>query len=504
MQGVKRLNQTHFGKTIVKNTLFNLLGYGIPLIFAIVFIPPLIKNLGDEKYGILNLAWIIIGYFSFFDFGIGKSLTKIVAEKIGIGCNEEIPSLFWTSLSVMLFISIIVMIVSILFVPTLVTKLLNISKNYQHESVQIFYALAYSIPIVATTVALRGVLEAYQKFGFTNSVRVFLGISTFVTPVIVFSFTGSLFWIVIVMILVRIIVWLMYLWYCFQINENLKNKIQIDLNAIRPVLKFSIWITVSNVIGPIILYSDRLLIGSLISASAITYYATPYEMVTKLLLISGALTGVLFPIFSTSFVSDQAVSKKILLKGIKFIFLFLYPIVLLLVSFAFEIMKLWLNYKFAMNSYQILQFLAVGILMNSLSSLPNNYFQGIGKPKIPTIINLIELPFYLLLMWFAITTAGIKGAAFAYLLAATVDALLMYSIAYKKFNFFFDSRTSLLSFCVLLLSLVVPFFINGIIIKIVYAATLLIVYVIFGWLYFLVAEEKYFFLSKLRLKNFSA
>lgn len=500
MQESKNLNQVYHGRTIAKNTLFNLFGYGIPLVFALILIPPLIRNLGDERYGILNLAWIIIGYFSFFDFGLGKGLTKIIAEKIGLNRTEEIPRLFWTSLFLMLVISIVIMIGVVFLIPTLITKFFNISQNFQHESLRTFYALAFSIPIVATTVALRGVLEAYQKFGFTNLVRIFLGISTFLTPLIVFILTQSLFWIVVVMIFIRVIVWMMYFWYCLQVNKNIKNEFQIDFKAIKPILKFSIWITLSNIIGPIILYSDRFLIGALISASAITYYATPYEMVTKLLLISGALTGVLFPIFSTSFFNDHTISKNILLKGIKFIFLVLYPIVLLLVTFAFEMMKLWLGYKFAINSSQILQFLAIGILMNSLSSIPNNYFQGVGKPKIPTLINLVELPFYLLLMWFAIETNGIKGAASAYLFAAIIDTAVMYIFANKIFAVNFDSRLSLFSFCVMMIGLLVPFFINDIYLKVIYATGLLLGFLIMAWVFFLTKNEKFFFISKLRMK----
>jgi O-antigen/teichoic acid export membrane protein len=94
------------GRHVAKNTVYNLLGYGIPLVFAVILIPPLINELGEEKFGILSLIWMVIGYFSFFDFGIASSLTKIVSEKIGANKNEDIPGIFWLSLVLMLGLTV--------------------------------------------------------------------------------------------------------------------------------------------------------------------------------------------------------------------------------------------------------------------------------------------------------------------------------------------------------------------------------------------------------------
>ena len=70
------------GRLIARNTFYNLLGYGIPLIFALVLIPPLISKLGTERFGVLNLIWMVVGYFSFFDFGFGKGWIKSIRPDI--------------------------------------------------------------------------------------------------------------------------------------------------------------------------------------------------------------------------------------------------------------------------------------------------------------------------------------------------------------------------------------------------------------------------------------
>ena len=491
------INTGFSGKSIAKNTVYNLLGYGVPIIAALIFIPVLVNGLGAEKFGLLNLAWMIIGYFSFFDFGIGKGLTKIVAEKISSDQSDQIPVLFWTSIVLMLLVSLFLATLLLFFVPYFVSHF-SVSQNLQQETINTFYVLCLSIPIVATTAGLRGVLEAYLKFGTINVVRIVLGLLTFLGPIVCLIFTNSLFWIVVLLVLIRVLIWLWYLQLCIRTNPRIKSKGVLDFKSIKPVIKFSAWISLVNVIGPVILYSDRFIIGILISATAISYYAVSYEIVSKLLLISGALVGVLFPVFSASYFSNPEVSKKIFLRGIKFIFLIIYPIVFLMVIFAFEGMGLWLGEKFADNSALVLQLLAIGILFNSISSIPNNFFQGTGKPKIPALINLIELPFYLLAMWLMIKHWGIQGAAITYMIAAAADTLIMYAVARNKFKITFGSVSNFLIFFLMIIILFVPFFINSLQYKIIFALIILSLFVIVGWKHFLTVEEKLFFKSRFR------
>jgi O-antigen/teichoic acid export membrane protein len=393
-------NKLFSGNVVARNTLYNLLGYGIPLIFAILLIPMLVKGLGEEKFGILNLAWVVIGYFSFLDFGIGKSLTKIIAEKIGLEQYFQIPGFFWTSIIVMFVISLIVTILLIIITPVLINDVLKISDNLKPEAINTFYALSLSIPLVTTTAGLRGFLEAYQKFGMINIFRTFLGIFTFAMPVLVLIFTNNLLLIIISLVLIRIIVWVMYFIECLKTNHQIRKEFRISFELMKQVLKLSGWITVSNIVGPLFIYLDRFFIGAIITVAAITYYATPFEVITKLLLIPGALVAVLFPMFSQSYYKNPQYSKTLFKKGVKFIYLFLYPIILLIMTFAYEAMNAWMGLEFADNSSLILQLLSFGVLLNSLAYIPFHYLQGIGKPDIPAKINLLELPFYLLAAWF--------------------------------------------------------------------------------------------------------
>ncbi|NIP58771.1 MAG: flippase, partial [Gemmatimonadetes bacterium] len=43
-------------------------------------------------------AWVVIGYFSLFDLGIGRSLTQLVSDRLGTDREEEVAPLARTGL----------------------------------------------------------------------------------------------------------------------------------------------------------------------------------------------------------------------------------------------------------------------------------------------------------------------------------------------------------------------------------------------------------------------
>ena len=71
------------GRSLAGNTLWNLFGNCFPVVVAVVCLPMLKRGLGTERLGIISLAWVVIGYFSLFDLGLSRALTKLVAERIG-------------------------------------------------------------------------------------------------------------------------------------------------------------------------------------------------------------------------------------------------------------------------------------------------------------------------------------------------------------------------------------------------------------------------------------
>jgi O-antigen/teichoic acid export membrane protein len=417
------------GRLLARNTLWNLVGSGAPMVVAVFCIPILIRGLGKERFGVLTLAWALIGYASLFDLGLGRALTQLVARKLGAGEDREVPSLAWTSLLLMLLLGFAGTAAVLLISPWLAARGLNVPSALQQETVQSFRLLGLSIPFVLTTAGLRGLLEAHQRFGLINALRIPMGIFTFAGPLLVWPFSRSLVLVVATLVVGRIVAWASHLLLCLRVLPELRRSIAWERSAVGPLLRFGGWMTVSNVVGPLMVTLDRFLIGAVVSMTAVAYYATPYEVVTKFWLLPGALLGVMFPAFSASFAQDRERTALLFGRSVKSLFLVLFPIMLCTVALAQDGLKLWLGAEFAQHSFRVLQCLAVGVFINSLALVPFTLVQGVGRPDLTAKLHLIELPMYLALLWWMIGARGIEGAAIAWTARVAADALFLFFVA---------------------------------------------------------------------------
>jgi|SRR5882724_511086 len=479
------------GRLLAKNTIWNLLGSGAPMLVALVCIPILIHGLGKERFGVLTLAWALIGYASLFDLGLGRALTQLVAQKLGAGEEPEIPSLAWTSLLLMMLLGFAGTAAVLLISPWLVHSGLNVPDALEPETLQAFRLLGISLPFVITTAGLRGLLEAHQRFGVISALRIPMGVFTFAGPLLVLPFSKSVVPVVAVLVAGRILAWAAHLLVCLQVLPELGRSIAWERSAVGPLMRFGGWMTVSNVVSPLLVTLDRFLIGALVSVTAVAYYATPFEVVTKSLLLPGALMAVMFPAFSTGFAQDRERTAKLFRQCAKSLFLVLFPIMLCSVALAQDGLKLWLGAEFAQHSFRVLQWLAVGVFVNSLALVPFTLLQGAGRPDLTATLHLIELPLYLGLLWWLISTRGIEGAAIAWTARVAVDALFLFVLARRCLpgRSRMRPRTALLPAMAMVI-LVLAALLNGPIVKGLFLFGTILCFVLVAWFRILTPEER--------------
>jgi len=479
------------GRLLARNTVWNLAGFAVPIAVGGLCIPILIHGLGKERFGVLTLTWTLIGYASLFDLGLGRALTQVVAKKLGAQEEKEIPSLVWTSLLLMCVLGFAGTACMLLTSPWLAEHGLSVRAQLQRETLQSLQLLALSIPFVITTSGLRGLLEAHQRFGLVTALRVPLGVVTFAGPLVVLPFSKSVVPVVGVLVAGRVAVWAAHLLVCLRVLPELTRSIAWERSAIGPLLRFGGWMTVTNVVSPLLITLDRFLIGALVSMTAVTYYATPYEVVTKVLVLPAALAGVTFPIFSASLAHDGERTALLFGRCVKSLFLMLFPIMLCTIALAQDGLRLWLGAEFAQHSFRVLQVLAVGVLINGLAQVPFAFLQGTGRPELTATLHLIELPFYVGLLWWLVSTHGIEGAAIAWTARVSVDALLLFVLA-RRFlpgqnPILF--RTALLP-ALALLSLAIAALPQSPIVKGLFLFATILCFVLVTWFRILTPEER--------------
>jgi O-antigen/teichoic acid export membrane protein len=292
-----------------------------------------------------------------------------------------------------------------------------------------FYLLALSIPFVMVVAGLRGLLEAHQRFGIVNALRVPLFTFNFLGPAVTLLWSARLDVIIAVLVAGRVVAAWIHFHFCRKVVPSLRGRPSFRRSLVGPLVQFGGWMTVSNVIGPLMVYFDRFLIGGRISMSAVAFYVTPYEMVTKLSMVPQALTGVLFPAFSSTAGAARDRAAALLDKGVRYVYLALFPATIAIVTLAQPGLEIWLGADFASQSTRVLQWLAAGVFVNGLAQVPFTFLQGAGRPDLTAKLHFAELPVYVLLLWWAVQRFGIVGAAVVWAGRVLLDAAVIFARA---------------------------------------------------------------------------
>ena len=403
-----------------------------PMVVALYAIPRLIAGLGQERFGLLSIVWMLVGYFSVFDLGLGRALTKTVAERLGTGRAHEVPGVFWTAFVIMLALGAAGGLVVYLIAPWLAGHALNIEPVLQPETLRAFRAVAFGLPVIITVTGLIGTLEACHRFPLINAIRVPTGAFTFLGPLLVLPYARDLYAVVLVLLAGRVAEWLIFMAACLRVVPGLRSGSAFRRDQVPDLLGFGGWMTVSNILLPLMIHVDRFLIGALRTVGEVAYYVTSAEIVIKLLILPRAWVSVLFPTFAAHFQGRRAETTALYAQSVRLLLAALFPVVLLIVVFAPQGLGLWLGPAYAEHSATVMRLLATGVFIYSLAFVPTSLLQGIGRPDLTAKVHAVEMPLYLAMASLLIHRFGIRGAALAWLLRAAFDAICLFLLAARQ------------------------------------------------------------------------
>lgn len=420
-------------KQISRNALWNLAGNGLPLLVGLATIPPLLHGLGTERFGLLTLVWATLGYFSLFDLGIGRATTKYVAEYETAGLITEAARLLRAALFMLGLLGILAAVV-LAGLAERFSDLLTLSADLPRTELNdTLRVMALTVPVMLLTSGLRGTLEGQERFRLVNLIKLPANVAMFIIPVLMLGLTQRLELITLCLAGSRFLVMLFYLWWV----RGLLSATPVgwgeeDWRHVHRLSSYGGWIFLAFGLGSLMSmgYLDRLLIGSLHAVADIAYYATPMEMVLRVLIVPGAIVAALFPVLSGGMLTDEKL-RGLCDRTQRIIALLILPLVILMVALGHDLLRVWIDVEFANRATPVLQLLMLGLIFNALAHVPYTYLQATGRPRASAMRHVLELPFYLPLLWWLVLVWGVVGAALTWAIWALLDMLLLFWLAQR-------------------------------------------------------------------------
>lgn len=408
--------------SIRHNTLYNILGQIAPLGISLVTVPLYLRYIGDARYGVLAIIWLFTGYFGVFEMGLSRATAYYLARQ-----HDDTPDVrsttFWTALWLNLLFGFFGAVVIYLLAKPIFTNFFHISMTMRESILASLPWIAAALPISTLGGVLVGSLEARERFFYINTIGVVNTAVTQIFPLLIAVFISpELFWLIPTVILARAFGLLLQFFGVWHYLPIVPAKLFSKSQA-RSLFSYGGWISVSNIVSPLLVTFDRILIGAMLSMQAVTYYTVPYNLVSKITFVPGALANSMFPVFSRS--KDNE-AKALAENALTLLLAVMTSVTIIGVLLLPLFLTHWISPEFSIKGSLVGMILLSGLWFNGLAFIPYGLLQAQGRPDITAKLHLIELPIFLLFLWGGIILLGLPGAALAWTFRTIIDSLLLF------------------------------------------------------------------------------
>ena len=434
--------------SVRRNTIINMAGGVAPVLISLATIPLYLHKIGDARYGVLAIVWLLVSYFGLFDLGLPRAIANQMA-KLQTEPAEQRERTFWTALALNGSLGVIGGAALYGVLHLAFGAVFRVPSTLKPELFPTLPWIALTIPIAAMSGTLTGSLEGLSRFGPLNAIQVGGTILTQAVPLSVAYLHGpSLAWLVPSVVLARLISVIPLAWVAARLVPLFRPR-RPSREKIRALLSYGTSVTVSNAVMMLLDVADRLLIGAILGAKSVTYYTVPYGFVSRLNVVPESLSRSLFPLLSHE---GHAEGSRLATQALRGLAAIVTPVIILGIFLMRPFLTVWVGASIANSCFGVGELILVGAWVNGICSVPFVQLQAQSRPQVMARFYLIEAVPYLALLWLGLRSFGIVGAAAVWSLGMFVKVVILFLAARYRWTLV---RGLLPAFLLVLLSCVV-------------------------------------------------
>lgn len=417
--------------SLFKNSTYNLIAAIFPIILGLITIPIYLRTIGVATYGVIAILLAALGYLGFLDLGLGKALTQKIAE---LGVGRELRKQHIVSVATVMTFLICAICSIVVWVILINLGNLGLSSVVVIKTIQVYapYIVAF-IPIILFSSIFQGVLQAESKFLTLSIIQLIGSVAMQVIPLLIAIFGNTEIEALISGILIARCISLALLTK----EAHAVIKIKFNLNTLKRerhgLVSYGGYSSMISILNQFLVMFDRFVILSLSGARAVTFYAIPSDIFSKISILPNSISS---PIFTMAANKNTNNIEKITDEITLVITKILTPITLVLIYFGNYFIEKWVGAEISDNTAYVTLFLVVGLYFNALVIPKHAVILATIGPKVMVKCYLIELPFYIFGLWYLVENYGISGAAFAWMLRCCIDSILILAISKSLKNTF--------------------------------------------------------------------
>lgn len=295
---------------------------------------------------------------------------------------------------------------------------MNVSPYYQADIHTGLIWLALCMPMLLVSQVFLAYFEGLAKFKELSLIKILANTLIVLLPCMAIFITPTFTALMVAMLLARLLVLaISTIWIC----KTLPIALKLDTVIARRLFGFGGWLTVSAIVGPIMVYFDRFALSAMSGAKNVAFYTAPSELVMRMLSLPGAASRTLFARFSRTPSGNESTiyQLSLLLLGVSATLLAL-PMWI----FAEPLLVAWMGQSFAGEPVWVFRILLIGFIFNAIAQVPFNRLQARGYSYQTAMVHCIELLPYIALLIYLTKQYGIIGVAVAWMVRIIVDTTI--------------------------------------------------------------------------------
>jgi O-antigen/teichoic acid export membrane protein len=403
------------------NFIVNLLSPMTRIVVALVTVPLYLHHIGDARYGVMSIVWVLLGLFGFLDLGLSRAVTNALA-KLRDAPQAHRARVLLTTFGLNLGIGVMGGIVLYLFGGFLLQHFVSMPPEISAEVSRSLPWIACLLPLTLISAAGAGALESRELFLLVNMIQIFAMTLAQVAPIVAAIFVSPSLTVVIPTAAVSQglgAVAVLAVVYRLEGPFSLR---AIDWGEARKLLNYGGWMFATNVLYPALASADQFVIGSVMGVAAVAHYGVPMSLVQRSVAVPVAFARTLFPRMSSQSgdVAYALATRSLLTMAYGYAAICAPAMILSPIFFRY-----WIGADFGTVSAPVAQMLFPGIWLGGLSLVCFTLLQSQGRADVTGKLSLIEFLPFLAILWGLTIAFGIVGAAAAWTMRCTADTLAM-------------------------------------------------------------------------------
>ncbi|QLQ25662.1 MAG: flippase [Dechloromonas sp.] len=352
--------------SIRRHTAYNLLGAIVPLAVSLVTVPIYLGLIGEARFGVLAIAWLLLGYFGVFDLGLGRAMAQRIAA-LREGSPEDRAQAFWTALGLNVGLGVIG---GLLIWPVAVYffgDVFKVEDAMRPEVEAVVPWLVLAVPIATLSGVLTGALQGRERFLELNLISVVNSVMFQLVPLLVAKlWTVDLCVLLPAALLTRLFTLILLYGRC---RRNVFGGYPISFVRAEAslLLRFGGWVTITSFVSPMMLILDRFIIGSMLGARAVSYYTVPFQLADRTTIIPFALSSAIFPRLAIAAPDEE---ERLINESFRTVACVMTPLMGLGIVLVEPFLSWWISAAFAREAGLVGRILLLGFWANSLATIP--------------------------------------------------------------------------------------------------------------------------------------